>query len=95
MITVEGVQYRWRVRDRPTYSQGALGASMSIAIELAENPGAPLVVDTSRAHLRNWFGNPSDPVTPSEVSGYIRQGIELGWEPTQQGPVFEVEAEAA
>lgn len=89
-ITVDEVEYRWRIRQRPTYSQGALGHALNLAVELAEEPQSTLIVELAQAHPCNWLGDPSSPVTPKEVADRIRQAIAAGWNPSQAGGDFRV-----
>ncbi|MCE9553692.1 MAG: hypothetical protein K8T91_10020 [Planctomycetes bacterium] len=89
-IVVDGTEYRWRVRHRPTYSQLALGHTLSVAIDIGENPQCTLLVDLSRAHLSNALGEPSTPVTPLEVSNLIRNARIAGWNPTEPGSAFKM-----
>ncbi|MEA5365651.1 hypothetical protein VA596_39415 [Amycolatopsis sp., V23-08] len=78
-ITVGGVEYRWAIRPKPTYSQG-LGATMTYAIELAERPGPVLVVDTGRPRPDNWLDQTTEPVTPAEVADGIRAALARGFD---------------
>ncbi len=78
-ITVDGTDYRWTVRRKPTYSRG-LGATMTFAVELAEQPGATLVVDTGRPRPDNWLDLPTEPVRPAEVADGIRAALARGFD---------------
>ena len=44
LITVDGVGYRWRVRGRPTYSQGIGQTGLTFAVERVDLKGSVLVV---------------------------------------------------
>ncbi len=87
-ISVDGTSYRWYVRGRPTYCQGMAWSSMMYAVEHSERPGAVLMVETDRAHTRNWVGAETVPVLPAEVADSIRRARLLGWEPTSLGKPF-------
>ncbi|MGW5722306.1 hypothetical protein ACWEVP_39460 [Amycolatopsis sp. NPDC003865] len=78
LITVDGAEYRWTVRRKPTYSQG-LGATMTFAVEPAEHPGATLVVDTGRPRPDNWLHLPAEPVHPAEVAEAVRMALARGF----------------
>jgi hypothetical protein len=78
-ITVDGTVYRWTVRRKPAYSQG-LGATMTFAVELAEQPGATLVVDTGRPRPDNWLDLSTEPVRPAEVADGIRAALARGFD---------------
>ncbi|WP_086848703.1 hypothetical protein [Amycolatopsis kentuckyensis] len=79
LIAVDGTDYRWTIRRRPSYSQG-LGATMTFAVELAERPGATLVVDTGRPRPDNWLRLVTEPVRPAEVAEAVRTALERGFE---------------
>ncbi|VVJ25385.1 Uncharacterised protein [Amycolatopsis camponoti] len=87
LITVEDTDYRWTVRAKPTYSQG-LGATMTFAVELAERPGATLVVDTGRPRPDNWLHLATEPVRPAEVTEAVRAALARGFDftATQASP---------
>lgn len=87
-ITVDGVPYRWKVRRRPTYSQGIGESGMVFAAERADQPGATLVVSLPWAHPSNWLGSPAHAVRPGMVADTIRQALAQGWEPSRPGPTF-------
>jgi hypothetical protein len=88
LITVDNQVFRWKVRGKPTYSQGNAWSSLTFAVELAERPMSTLVVEMSNAHPSNWLGAPYDIVTPSIVATSICQAIQKGWVPTQSGSAF-------
>ena len=92
-ITVDGVAYRWRIRQRPTYMQGAFGHSLNLAVELTDDPKCTLLVELAQSHPCNWLGDPAVPVTPSEVAGHIRQALDAGWQPESQGGAFRFKIE--
>ncbi len=87
LLTVDGVQYRWRVRNRPTYAQ-ALDMTLILAVEQADSPGAKLVVGLPQAHPGNWMGSTAIGVLPSDVTGYIRSALASGWHPDAPGAAF-------
>jgi hypothetical protein len=55
LLIVDGIEYRWRVRNKPTYSQGLTSSPLILAIEQASNPGAKLVAELPSAHPSNWM----------------------------------------
>ena len=79
LITVDGTDYRWSVRPKPTYSQG-LGATMTFAVALADRPGATLVVDTGRPRPDNWLHMRTEPVRPAEVVDAVRAAVARGFD---------------
>jgi hypothetical protein len=88
LITVDGTDYRWSIRPRPTYSQGLVWWSLTFAVELADTPGQVLSVKTSLPRLDNWLGLKSRPVTPRIVEQTIRAARTAGWEPQRSGGAF-------
>jgi hypothetical protein len=90
-VVVDGVAYLWRVRRRPTYCQANAWGPLSVSVQLAEEPGAVLVVDLDRPRPDNWLSlsaPPSRPLLPSEVAGLVRRALAAGWRPECPGPQF-------
>ena len=88
-LVVDGVSYRWRIRRRATYSQADYGyGTLHVAVELAEQPGAALVLYTDRPHLADWSTRQVVPVRPSDVARWVRAALSAGWVPSQPGPQF-------
>lgn len=89
-IVVDGVEFRWKVRGRPTYCQALGWTPLQFAAELAGRPGALLVVSLPYAHPGNWLELPSAPVRPAAVAAGIRAALADGWQPTRPGRAFEL-----
>jgi hypothetical protein len=88
-LVVDGVAFRWRIRHRATYSQADYGSgTLHIAVELAEEPGAVLVLYTDRPHPADCGTKRVVPVRPSEVAGWVRTALGAGWVPSQPGQQF-------
>lgn len=87
-IVVDGVTYRWRIRHKPSYSQGNGWTPLTFAVEDATDPGTTLVVRTGHAHPQNWLGLPTKPVLPADVMHAIRTARSQGWTPTTSGSPF-------
>ncbi|GAB1545419.1 hypothetical protein NUACC21_80950 [Scytonema sp. NUACC21] len=90
LIVVNGDRYRWRIRKKPTYSQGNVWNTLTVAVEKAENPGATLIIEMPQAHPCNWMGEKPVPVLPSNVENCIKRALELGWKPSEPGSTFEL-----
>ncbi|WP_212842801.1 hypothetical protein [Catellatospora sp. IY07-71] len=90
-IVVDGVEYRWLVRQRPSSSQG-IGAPLTFAVELPGVHGAVLVVTTDAARPDNWIGSPSAVIRPAQVAACVRAALRGGWRPAQPGPAFLADA---
>lgn len=91
-ITVDTQEYRWLIRKKATYGQTDYGIGrIHVAVEYAENPGTTLFIYTDRKHPKDIETNQVIPVTPSDISLWIKQSIALGWQPEKKGPQFSVE----
>ncbi|WP_055591152.1 hypothetical protein [Peterkaempfera griseoplana] len=92
LIAVDGAEYRWRVRPRPTYCQGMGWSALTFAVERVHEadgvPGTVLVVDVGAARPDNWLGRPSMSVLPSTVAAAVRLALAGGWEPERPGRPF-------
>jgi hypothetical protein len=64
LITVDGTIFRWRVRRKPTYDQGMVGAPPSFAVERAEEPRRVLVVSLPYARPDNWLAQRTIVIRP-------------------------------
>ena len=85
-ISVDGVGYCWRIRRKATHCQADYGSGrLHVAVQLAAEPGATLVLFTDRPHPQDWATTSVIPVTPSDVASWVRKAIELGWRPAAQG----------
>ena len=92
-ITVDGVAYRWRVRHRAhPFTARNWDGRVHVSVELADEPGAVLVVFTGHQHPRDIDTYPPgvDPVHPGHVAEWIRQALAAGWRPGEPGPQFHV-----
>lgn len=87
-IVIESVEYRWTIRSKPTYSQGAFGDDMTAAVELAESPGTVLSITFPWMRCDSWIGNPEIPVTPKDIEFCIKDALSNGWQPEAKGSAF-------
>ncbi|WCH93150.1 hypothetical protein POD33_13910 [Streptomyces moderatus] len=94
-IVIDGTAYRWRLRDRPTYSQGVAWSPCTFAVEHEDSPGTTLVVATDQPHPSNWIGREAAPVLPSDVAAAIRFALRQGWSPTAPGSAFHLDSAGA
>ncbi|MFD7708029.1 hypothetical protein ACFV6E_34720 [Streptomyces sp. NPDC059785] len=93
-IVVDGTAYRWRLRGRPTYSQGLAWSPCAFGVEHADAQGMTLVVATDQPHPGNWIGREAGPVRPSRVAAAVRLALREGWTPTVQGSAFHLDLSA-
>ncbi|MFG3550312.1 hypothetical protein [Streptomyces sp. NPDC047725] len=90
-IVVGGTAYRWRLRRRPTCSQGLAWSPCTFAVEHADAPGTTLVVTTAQPHPSNWIGREARPVLPSDVARAIELALRAGWSPTSRGRPYHLD----
>jgi len=87
-IIIDSTEYRWTIRSKPTYSQGAFGNDMTAAAELAESPGTVLSITFPWVRCDNWIENPELPVTPKDIESCIKSALQKGWQPEKKGSAF-------
>ncbi|CAL9327173.1 hypothetical protein [Streptomyces sp. SudanB182_2057] len=75
-ITVDGIEYRWRIRRKPSYMQGLCWTPLTYAVEAASGsqPGTTLVVTSGQAHPSNWVGAEAVPIRPATNGGPSEHG---------------------
>jgi hypothetical protein len=87
-IVVDGAEYRWTVRPKPSYTQGSGWSPMIFAVESTGTLGQTLVVSLPWAHPGNWMGEPTGAVRPAMVAQAIRLALTRGWQPSARGSAF-------
>lgn len=87
-IIVDGIQYNWRVRHKPTYMQGIEQSQMSAAIELANQTGSVLAIEFPWFRPDSWLSNEVKIVTPKIIQTCIENAIAQGWNPSAKGATF-------
>jgi hypothetical protein len=87
-IIVDSVEYRWTIRSKPTYCQGAFGNDMTAAVELTTFPGQVLSISFPWMRCDSWIGNPEIPVTPRDIEDCIKGALKKGWCPRELGSAF-------
>ncbi|MFD4996008.1 hypothetical protein [Streptomyces buecherae] len=95
-ITVDGIEYRWRIRRKPSYAQGLCWTPMTYAVEAVSGsqPGTTLIVTSGQAHPSNWVGVDTESIRPAHVAASIREARDQGWEPARGGPPFPLDRSA-
>ena len=91
-IVVDGESFLWLIRRKATYTQACYHCgNLHVAIEHSEKPGSVLVILTDRPHPQGLSpANEVKPVTPSDAAQWIRQAVQLGWQPRAIGNTFKV-----
>ena len=78
-------------RRKATYNQTDYGCGyLHIAVEHAQEPGSVLAILTDKPHPKDWRTTEVRPVKPSNVAGWIRQAMRVGWQPKKSGVSFVV-----
>lgn len=86
-VRVGDVEYRWRIRKKPTYAQGAYADPMVLAVQsCAEGAGSVLVVDLVVSRPDNWLRPHRASVTPKLVRQVVIAARAEGWNPTGRRP---------
>ncbi|MFB7272583.1 hypothetical protein [Streptomyces sp. NPDC056244] len=93
-ITIDGTEYRWRIRRKPSYAQGLCWTPMTYAVEAANGGQSTLIIISGQAHPSNWVGVEAQPVLPAHVVAGIREAREQGWDPTRAGSPFRLDRSA-
>jgi hypothetical protein len=90
-IIVDGEPFIWLIRRQATYTQADYGCgNLHVAVEHTQKRGSVLVIITDRPHPQCWGTKEVKPVTPSDVAEWIRQAVQLGWQPSAIGNTFKV-----
>ncbi|WP_293151588.1 MULTISPECIES: hypothetical protein [unclassified Microcoleus] len=95
-IIVDGEPFIWLIRRQPTYTQECFhGGNLHVAVDGVAKLGSVLVVITDRPHPQCVVRKQEvKPVTPSDVAQWIRQAMQLGWQPRLSGITFRVQIAA-
>lgn len=95
-IIVDGIEYRWRIRRKPSYMQGLCWTPMTYAVEAAnvDQPGTTLIVTSGQAHPSNWLGVETEAIRPVHVAASIREARSQGWDPMLAGAPFSLDRSA-
>ena len=80
-IVVDDIAYRWRVRHKPTYGQGAFASELQFAVQRESFGRCTLSVILDQPRPDNWLGKPGAVVTPALV-------LQQGWQASSAGSAF-------
>jgi len=87
-ITVDGCQYRWQVRRRPTRSQDYASDCLRVGVESVHSGGSVLVIEMPHGHPSACLNYGVVAVTPSVIAAAIRKAVSAGWQPGQPGGAY-------
>ena len=88
-ISVDGQDYLWRIRRKPTYTQAVMWSGMSIAVESDQPPHSVLIVTLQRPRPDTWMSENSEAVTPQDVTSWIRAALSDGWNPSNSSQQYQ------
>ena len=93
-ITINNEDYRWLIRRKATYEQWAYEESMlHVAIERAIKPSSVLHIVTDKRHPQNISNKEISTITPKDISIWIIEALNLGWNTNENGGPFHVKIE--
>jgi len=82
LIRVGEMEYAWRIRKKPTYQQGVLQSSMTLAVQpCSTGARSVLVVDLRISRPDNWLSPHQTAVKPAMVREMIAGALASGWQP--------------
>ena len=72
-VTVDGIEYCWRIRRKPSYIQGLYWTPLTYAVEAASGsrPGTTFIVTSGQADPGNWVGVEAESIRPAHVVASI------------------------
>lgn len=77
----------WRIRKKPTYTQGAFKTPMCLAIQRADlRASSVLLVNLRLSRPDNWLSPHQTAVTPALVCEIILGALADGWDPLATRP---------
>lgn len=91
-ITVDGCDYRWFVRRKPTDGAGNAWNALTIAVSSDVPRSASLVATLAMSRPEALEHPEAKAVTPGDVAELIRLAIRRGWDPTKPGSAFRIDA---
>ncbi|MEJ2610179.1 MAG: hypothetical protein P8179_08845 [Candidatus Thiodiazotropha sp.] len=89
-IELEGKQYGWLIRRKPTYRQAILESTMTIAIQEI-NCLTPKVlhVELNVSRPDNWISKHQTQITSATIKNIITEARKSGWVYDKGGSAFE------
>ena len=90
-IIVDGKEYIWLIRSKPTYTQDCQEGKMSAAVELKANPGTTLQIEFPYLRPDSAFSSAPFSVTPKIIESCIKNALVNGWQPNEFGATYKYE----
>lgn len=97
-IVFEGKTYLWKINHKRPYFSEHGYLPMYTAIQLDSNESTKLIVNLKMAPPLNYaFGDDPRvtfrPITPKDISGFIKKAIKSGWNANTNGKPFQLEVD--
>ena len=93
LINLHGVDYRWAIRKKPTYSEGIGESNLTAAVELKNSPKSTLLITFNKLRSDSWVSLENVSATPKKIVECIEKALLEGWQPDVSGQNFQVECE--
>ena len=93
-IVVDGEEYIWLIRSKPTYTQECQEGLMHAAIELNQKQTSVLSITFSFQRPDSLVSNETNAITPSVIRSCIHGAIRKGWQPNKKGSAFQYNYES-
>jgi hypothetical protein len=90
-ITVDGQDYRWFVRRKPTHCTGSGWTPLTVAVSSDVPRSASMLVTLATNRPDAWLHPGSIAITPADVAELIRLAIRRGWDPAKPGSAFRID----
>lgn len=90
-ITVDGQDYRWFVRRKPTEGAGSGSNPLTVAVSSDVPRSASLLVTLATNRPDASLHSEVTAVTPGDVAELIRVAIRHGWDPAKPGSAFRID----
>ena len=89
-INVNGTEYRWSIRKKPSYGQAINESNLTAAVELYDNPCSTLIITFPFLRPDSWISPSKKQVTPSDIKDLIEKALSKGWTPALNGKTFDL-----
>lgn len=88
-IVVDGQEYLWLIRSKPTYTPECQDGLMYAAVELNQSATSVLSISFSTQRPDSLTSNDIASITPNVIRACIVGAIGKGWKPNEKGAAFQ------
>ena len=81
--------FEWKIRQKPTYSQGIAISPLLIVIQSFSNEQTKLIVDVVISRPDNWINPHQTSITPKLIKEIINSALQDGWMANKKGKEFQ------